>query len=428
MKHMHKRLDFSKIPAVGAITLFILFYCLDYYFRISPSLVFHQLQQQYHTDALGMGALASAFYLGYLVMQIPSGIILDRLPIYRVVIPAIFMCTFAFIGFILNHHYWIGYLLRWVIGGTSAFSFIAVIYIARQYLDIKWFGVVSGITIAAGTVSASIAQLASAVLIQYFHWHTIFISLALWGFVVSILLLLPGLKLPPRQGKLISQTSWWHQIKQFSRHPLLILNGLVGGLFYLPTALFATMWGIPFLQGEYHFSATAASFGVTVLFMGWALGAPLIGGLADRTKHYMCLVSVGALFGTMVSVTLIYLTPDSSWIVWALLFLFGLFSSAQVVVWKCFRDHCPRAIVGYGVAFTNMLIMVFGAIFHLAVGWLMAHVVPMLVPNLDYKLGLSIIPIAFMLVLILSFIMPVFKMKPLVGGGCTVTPHRNPKH
>ena len=411
MKYRINRPAFSQVTVIVALGLYILFYCLDYYFRISPSLVFHELQHQYHTDAIGMGAFASAFYMGYLIMQIPSGIMLDRLPLYRVVIPAIILCTLAFIGFVLSHHYWSGYLLRWVVGATSAFSFIAVIYIARQYLDVKWFGLVSGITIAAGTVSASIAQLASAILMQYFHWHTIFITLALWGFVVSTLLLLPWLKLPPKTRSTISQTSWWQQVKQFSCHPLLILNGLVGGLFYLPTTLFATMWGIPFLQGEYHFSATAASFGVTMLFAGWAIGAPIIGGLADRTTHYMRLVSVGALLGALVSVILVYIEPSLSWMVWLLLFLFGLFSSAQVVVWKCFRDYCPKAIAGYGVAFTNMLIMVFGAVFHLAVGWLMQHVVNIQAHSLDYKLGLSIIPIAFMLVLILSFIMPVFQSR-----------------
>lgn len=411
MNHMPKHPAVSQITVVMAITLFILFYCLDYYFRISPSLVFHQLQHQYHTDTLGMGAFASAFYLGYLVMQIPSGIILDRLSLYRVVVPAILICTLAFIGFVLNHHYWSGYVLRWVIGGASAFSFISVIYIACQYLDIKWFGLVSGITIAAGTVSASIAQLVSALLMQHFHWHSIFIALALWGFVVAVLLLLPGLRLPPRQTKSASQTSWWHQVKQFSRHPLLILNGLVGGLFYLPTTLFATMWGIPFLQGEYHFSATAASFGVTMLFVGWAIGAPVIGSLADRTNHYMRLVSVGALCGALISMVLVYLEPGANWMVWVLLFLFGLFSSAQVVVWKCFCDYCPKDIAGYGVAFTNMLIMLFGAVFHLAVGWLMSRVAYLQPDSLDYKLGLSIIPIAFMLVLILSFIMPLFQMR-----------------
>ena len=247
---------------------------------------------------------------------------------------------------------------------------------------------------------------------QYFHWQSIFIVLALWGFIVSALLLLPGLKLPAKRVAVqVPQTTWWQQAKQFSCNPLLLLNGLVGGLFYLPTTLLATMWGIPFLENEYNFSATAASIGVTMLFIGWAIGAPLIGGLADRTKHYMRLVSAGALLGALISIVLVYIEPHNHWVIWLLLLLFGLFSSAQVVVWKCFRDHCPKAIAGYGVAFTNMLIMVFGAVFHLTVGWLITHVVTVQSHSLDYQLGLSVIPIAFMLVLILSFIMPVFQRR-----------------
>ena len=390
---------------VLSLFLYILFYCLDYYFRISPSLVFNEIMHQYQTIPLGMGAFASAFYFGYLIMQIPVGILLDR-PYYRfIIIASIVVCSFAFITFIVAKNYWLGYAMRWIIGGTSAFSFICVLHVARRYLDHKWFGTVSGITIAAGTLTASFLQLGSAYLMQYFTWHQVFISIASVGLVLAACLLLLATRVPESSAVQPTRqtTSWFTQIRTFSCQPLLIVNGAIGGLFYLPTTLFATMWGIPFLQQTYHMTDTQASFGITLLFLGWAIGSPAIGFIMDRIRSYL-FISLGcAVLATIVSVIIVFGSFTATSTVWTLLFLFGLFSSAQVIVWKYFGSHCPKEISGYGTAFTNMLILLFAALFHVVVGYFCdgnsAH------PTIDYQNGLLIMPIAFGAVVILTLFM-----------------------
>lgn len=392
-----------------SLFLYILFYCLDYYFRISPSLIFTQLLHQYHTSALGMGAFASAFYLGYLFMQIPVGILLDR-PYYRfVIIASIVLCSLAFIVFIISGQYWLGYLLRWVIGGASAFSFICVLHVTRRHLDPKWFGTISGITIAAGTLTASFLQLGSAFLMQHFTWHHVFISIAASGLVLALLLLLLTSSTPGNMP--IENTSqgmsWFKQVRTFSCQPLLLINGAVGGLFYLPTTLFATMWGIPFLKQTYHMSATQGSFGITLLFLGWAIGSPLIGFVMDRVKSYLRISLWCAILATVVSIVIVTGVFKTVSMIWLLLLLFGLFSSAQVIVWKYFSNHCPKAISGYGTAFTNMLILLFAALFHVVVGYFAegsgSH------HALDYQQGLIIMPIAFGAVIVLTIVMIVMQ-------------------
>ena len=387
------------------LTLCILFYCLDYYFRISPSLVVPLLKQQYQADSLGLGAFASAFYLGYVLMQLPAGLLLDRCRIHMVMVPSILLCTIAFILFVYSQNYWLGYGLRWAIGGASALSFIGVLYVAKHYLPAHWFGLISGLTIAAGTLSASVAQVVTAEAMQWFHWQYIFTVLACWGVVVSVLLLLPSLRLPEAKHKRIAQPVPWSQLWALTRHKLFLLNAIIGGMFYLPTTIFAALWGIPFLKQSYQFSTTQASMGITVLFIGWAVGSPIIGYLSDRLHRYQFLMSGCSLLAALCSVALIYLPIGVSGGVWLLLFLFGLFSSAQVVVWKAFRDYCPKEIVGTGVAMTNMIIMIFSALCHLLVGWLLqSGMVRNCDHSVDYAVGLSLIPISFICVFLLSFL------------------------
>src|SRR5262249_38445363 len=149
--------------------------CLDFFFRISPSLIFTELLNQYHTDPLGMGAFSSAFYIGYVLFQVPTGILLDRYSLRSVIATPNFIAVVSFMFFITATHYLTGYMMRFITGAASAFSFICILHIAKRYFSPTKFTLIAGITIGAGTVSASLIQWLSAELMGYFNWQLIFI-------------------------------------------------------------------------------------------------------------------------------------------------------------------------------------------------------------------------------------------------------------
>ena len=65
----------------GLFFVTLLFYCLDFFFRISPGLVVSHLMAQYQLTAFGIAGFSSAFYLGYALFQLPAGLLLDRVSI-----------------------------------------------------------------------------------------------------------------------------------------------------------------------------------------------------------------------------------------------------------------------------------------------------------------------------------------------------------
>lgn len=396
-------------PIYLVLVITILFYCLDFFFRISPGLVVGQMMQQYQTNALGIGSLASAFYLGYVMFQVPAGMIYDRFPLNRILIVSILICTLAYLGFIYETHYWVGWLTRWIVGLTSSFSFIGALYIARAYLPLRYFDFISGVTIAGGTLSASFAQIISAYFMQYYGWHTIFTVLALWGIVISVLLMLPALQVNRLQILSRNQNSLQFRelLKQFFallKQPNIMINSIVGGLFYLPTSIFAALWGISFLESQYNLTKTSASTAIMLLFAGWAVGAPLLAWGNHFWRDPRRLILVGAVLGAILSLLILYANHEvGSWI-YLSLFIFGLCSSTQVVVWIIFGRICPKEISGTGIALTNMMIMLAGGIFHILVGWLMiqpSHLNPAII-HANFSLGLAIIPIALFIAAILA--------------------------
>ncbi len=387
------------------LTLALLFYCLDFFFRISQSIIVTQLMQQYTTDTLGIGGFASAFYIGYAIMQIPSGLILDSLNFNRVFALSIVLCALCFIGFTQSTMYVMGYIFRFLIGMTSAFSFISVLYLARRYFAPHNFSFIAGIAIAAGTLAAASVQSIGTCLINYFSWHSVFSGFALLAVLIGLIILLPALKLIEKNGQESSKlklSSAKTQIINIIKTPIIIRNAIIGSLFYLPTTIFASLWGIPFLQYHYGFSKQAASFGIMIIFLGWAIGSPILGYRSRYSNFSYLYILIGAVIGFITSIILIYFT-SSSFLVWLLLLIFGLASSAQSMVWKIFDNHCPKEFQGFAISYTNMIIMISGAIFHIVVGYLLsANIIVNSQNHINYAIGLAIIPISFFLVAILS--------------------------
>jgi len=393
--------------AFFVLILTIFFYCLDFYFRISPSLIIPQLMAQYHINGVGIGLFATVFYLGYLLLQIPIGYFLDRYSLQSVLIVSMSCCVLPFLLFLFCHQFWLGCLLRFIIGAASAFSFISVLYIARHYFPIQWFNFIAGLAISIGTLVAALTNILTSFLESYFHWQTIMMAIGL-----SSILIIIGLWAVNNQSLLQQKNIHDVDIQYPSKkmwkifiHPKFLLNGLIGGLMYAPTSIIAAVWGILFMQTHYHIEKISASHGILYLFLGWAIGSPIVGYLNERITNIRYFLVINAFIAVGLSLLFLYALPTSLWEIYFILFCIGLCSSSQVVVWKLFSEICPRKLTGIGVALTNMMITLTGAIVHFTVGTLLSnlnqHYQPM---HIGFERGLWVVPGSFLLAGLLTCI------------------------
>jgi MFS family permease len=96
-----------------------------------------------------------------------------------------------------------------------------------------------------------------------------------------------------------------------------------------------------------------------------------------------------------------------------LLFLFGLFSSAEIVCFAIGRENCPYHMSGSAVSFVNMLVMFGGMVFSPLVGRLLdsswsgrlTETGVRVFSASDYRSALVMIPISLVAALILTLLM-----------------------
>src|SRR5438034_508237 len=112
----------------------MLFYCYNYFIRVSPGLMQSDLMQNLHITASQFGYLAAFYYYAYTPMQIPVGMIYDR---YGARLVLFFACLIAVMGlnvFINADTYSMACVGRFLIGFGMAFAYIGVLKVASVWL------------------------------------------------------------------------------------------------------------------------------------------------------------------------------------------------------------------------------------------------------------------------------------------------------
>lgn len=367
---MLKRILSPKVLPWAILAIAIVFYCYEFFLRISPSVVIPQLMLHFQISALGIGAMAFFYYFAYTLGQIPAGYLFDRYPSLHVLSGATFICALASYFFIATHSEVVANSSRFVIGLASSVSFIGVLTLAKRYLSAKYFTLIAGIAISLGTLSASYTQLAATYFIAHFHWTRLFYDSAWIGLLLALLIALSSLLIEKKVNSPKKQDFHFKDVRPLIFNKYLWLNGIMGGLFYLPTSVFAAVWGIQFLQTHYHISSPQAAQCIANLFLGWVIASPLLGYAAEKWHCERLLLQIGCILGSILIFMILYAPGIIAPYLGLSFLLFGILSSTQVVVWKFFKDLIPTPLAGVGIAMTNMIITASTALAHLLVGYL----------------------------------------------------------
>ena len=110
----------------------IIFYIFQYFLRVMPSAISNNIMLKYHITEKGFGIMCSMFFLGMTLMQIPAGIIYDYIRIRYIITFAIGLCSISILLFGQTNNYIVASFARFMIGISSAFSFVGSIILSTR--------------------------------------------------------------------------------------------------------------------------------------------------------------------------------------------------------------------------------------------------------------------------------------------------------
>lgn len=342
-----------------------LFYAYEYMLRISPSAMESSLRGHFGLSATGFGFLSAFYYYAYVPMQLPVGILMDRFGPRRLLTFACVICVIGSFLFAGTNLFSVAALGRFLVGLGSAFAFVGVLKLSTIWLPENKLALVAGMTSALGTVGAMIGDNALSYTVEAWGWqYTTFVA-AFLGIGLTALLWF-GIHDHKRDnvsgGTIDSFRVNFIDLKLILSNKQIWLNGMFGCLIYLPTTVFAELWGIPYLTHAHNLSPVAAGFANSLLFLGFTIGAPTMGYISDRLKRRKLPMIVGSIGASIIMLIILYAPHLSEGMLDGFIFTLGLFYSAQTIVFAVGRELSPAEASGTAIAITNMLVMI-GALF-----------------------------------------------------------------
>lgn len=348
----------SRAWCVWILSCFFYFY--EFLLQVSPSVMGSRLMGEYAITADGLGILSGAYFLSYAGMQIPAGVLLDRLGPHRLLTIASAICAIASILFGITHDFYIAVVARFLIGFGSAFAFVGALKLVANWFPVNRFALLTGLIVTLGMLGAIGGEAPLAYFITNAGWRNSMLCLGAFGLLLSLIIFLV-VRDTPHGRAVSSKVSLGALSKEFFlilKNKQLWFVAIYGGLMYMPTPTLCGLWGVPFLSAKYHLDNTAAAGMISLILLGWAVGSPIWGGLSDRFARRLPPMRLAAIIAPLIMLIILYYSFQNLIILQLFLFLFGFFSCAFLPSFSIAREINKPAYCATALSFMNMMNMI----------------------------------------------------------------------
>lgn len=364
--------DKGQIGFVIAWAFCLLFYFGQYALRSAPGVMVPELTAAFGLSVLGISSLIGLYYYTYSLFAIVAGASLDRLGAKYVIPFGLLITATGAVLFGLGSE-WEAQTGRLLQGAGSAFSFTGAVYLASHGFRGRYLATAIGFTQCFGMLGGSTGQFAVGPLIHGFlSWQQFWIFS---GSALAVLALLILIATPAghdvRAGGKGSLGSILQPYKTVLSNPQSYLCGFSAGLLFLPTTIGDMIWGVPFLRDGLGVDYADAVNRATMVPLGWVIGCPLLGYLADRIGRRKPVLLGGALLMFLAAAITVYLPHAMPPYLMGL--LLGIGSGAAMIPYTIIKEVNPDEVKGSATGAINFLVFTLSALLAPAYGWLLNH-------------------------------------------------------
>ncbi|WUW55141.1 MFS transporter [Streptomyces sp. NBC_01456] len=278
----------SRAIAVWGIGVAVYFVAITY--RTSLGVAGLDAAERFHINASALSTFSILQLLVYAGMQIPVGLLVDRLGAKKVLTLGVVLYTVGQFGFALSSSYAMALGSRALLGCGDAMTFISVLRLGSRWFPARRGPMIAQIAALVGMAGNLVSTLVLARFLHSFGWTPTFLSSAAGGIVVLIVLLVflkdhpEGFAPPPPSAEHSGPGFVRRQIAESWREPGTRLGMWVHFTTQFPAMVFLLLWGLPFLvEAEGLSRGTAGELLTLVVLSNMAVG--LIYGQVIARHH-----------------------------------------------------------------------------------------------------------------------------------------------
>jgi MFS family permease len=357
----------SHPPAFLAWTIWSLgaaLYFIGFYQRVAPAVLANELTTVFGLTAAGLGHLSAFYFYSYVAMQIPTGILADRLGPRKLLTAGAVIAALGTAVFAMAQSAFMANMGRMLIGASVGVAFVSMLKLASVWMPPRRFALTSGMALAVGVLGAVFAGAPLAAASEAFGWRavmgataaaTLFLAAAVWIVVRD----------QPHERGFASHAHASSAGTVVRSHVMDDLRQIVGSrnvvlLFFAAGAAsamvltFAGLWGVPFLTTHYGLSRTAAAAQCSAMMIAWAIGSIAYSAVSDRIGRRKLPFIAGLGLAMTLWAVLIYGPRWPLPVLAALMVSIGFFGGCFIVTFAFSKESGPAHLAGTVSGIANM--------------------------------------------------------------------------
>lgn len=362
--------DNKKITLLGIIiwSLGAIFFMYEFFLRTFIGSVANQIIPDLNLNPETFSMLGSAYYIAYAAMQIPVGILSDKFGVKLTLSFATLLCALATFYFTHANDFTNAFISRVLMGLGSSFAFVCLLVILINWFPRKYFGSLAGISQFVGTMGPLLGGGPLIALLSDYHesWRTALNFIGIAGIALCGLVIIFVKNNPRGTAKevifLQLDSPLGKRLLQLLQNRQAWSIALYSATIYVSIALLGAIWGTAFLQAK-GFSQNTAADMVSLSWLGYAIGCPLLGVISDTLKRRKPILIFCACLGVAVTTAMVFLPIGHSTITFSILFcLLGIFAAGQNIGFAIMSEQVDAKTRATALGLNNAAIMLTGAI------------------------------------------------------------------
>ncbi len=333
----------------------LVFYFLDYAIRSAPAVMLPQLTSHFNTNNLDLVWMIGTYYYTYSTCSLLAGIALDKFGGKKSLFVGTLILGIGALLFLISSQF-AGISGRLLQGAGCAFAFPGCVYLASKGFSSKSLATAIGFTQCLGMLGGASGQFLVGPWVEsgmdintFWLWSGIFTIITAF----ALYFVTPKEDAETEDDNHSKKLGYLETYKIVFTNPQSWLCGLISGLLFAPTTIFAMTWAVAFFETDKQFAFHDAAVTSGMVAFGWVFGCPLLGFITDKIGRRKPVLAGGAIVMILSLLQLAFFPELFS--AKLTMFILGVGSGAAMIPYSVIKEANPDFVKGSSTGAINFI-------------------------------------------------------------------------
>jgi len=343
-----------------------------FYSFIQMTLFSTEAMKEYFMETLSLdttaafGNFAGTFLYGTVIFLIPIGVLLDKVPVKKLVLAMIALVVLCVFGTTFTTNVYVAMVLRFLMGIAHCVAFMAPFRLAPRWFPSRQLALVAGLLVTFAVFGGWVSGTPMLALITAVGGKTTMLLNGILGIAILVLAAMllrdfpEGQEVEAAAGESLSLAD---SLKLAAKNKQNWLAGLYIGLLNLSVLLLGAVWGTTYLRFvNPEFSEATFTGIIGMIFIGTMIGSPICGWISDRLKSRRIAMLGGSVLSLLIMLLIMFPPSTDAGLFYVLFLLLGILTAAQSIGYPVIAESNEDKVLGTANGLSAVVLMGIGAI------------------------------------------------------------------